>query len=328
MNIRQYYLKVSIIILYHIKIEKFKNRAIAIYQQEGNYNNKLKMKERITVTLDDKLIKQIDKRIDGNIIKNRSQQVEVLLKKSLGTDLPSKAVLLVGGKGTRLRPLTYKTPKALLEVNGKTVIEHIFDLLKKFEIRDIILCVGYLKEKIKEYLGDGSKFGVNITYVEEEEPLGTAGPLKLAKKYLDSSFIASNGDELKNINIARMFRLHKRKNALATVALTTVKDPSEYGVAKLDGSRILEFIEKPKPENAPSNLINAGFYILNPKIIDMIPDGFSMIETDVFPQLAKKGRLRGFPFQGQWFDIGNLERYEIAKERWTGVDLYRERYEE
>ena len=286
------------------------------------------MKERITITLDDELIKQIDKRTDGNLIKNRSQQIELLLKKSLGADIPRKAVLLIGGKGTRLRPLTYKVPKALLEVNGKTVIENLFDLLKKYGIRDIILCVGYLKEKIENYLGDGSKFGVNITYIEEDKPLGTAGPLKLAKQYLNSSFIASNGDELKDINIPRMFRLHKRKNALATVALTSVPDPIQYGVAKVDGSRILEFIEKPKPEEAPSNLINAGFYILDPKVIDLIPDGFSMLETDIFPQLAKKGRLRGFPFQGQWFDIGDLQRYETAKKRWQGISPYKEGHEE
>ena len=121
-----------------------------------------------------------------------------------------------------------------------------------------------------------------------------------------------------------MFRLHKRKNALATIALTTVEDPSHYGVAKLDGSRIVEFVEKPKKEDAPSNLINAGFYILEPEVIDMIPDGFSMLEKDVFPKLAKQGRLRCFPFAGQWFDIGNLERYEIAKKKWTGVNPYDE----
>ena len=286
------------------------------------------MKERITITMDSGLIKQIDKRVDGDMIKNRSQQIELLLTKALGAGVPKKAVLLVGGKGTRLRPLTYKQPKALLEVNGKTVIEHILDLLKKYGIREIILCVGYLKEKIKEHLGDGSKFGVIITYIEEKEPLGTAGPLKLAKKHLNSSFVCSNGDELKDINISRMFRLHKRKDALGTVALTTVSDPTLYGVAKLDGSRILQFIEKPKKEKAPSNLINAGFYILEPDVIDLIPDGFSMLETDVFPQMAMKGRLRGFPFQGQWFDIGNLERYELAKKRWKGVDPHRERYEE
>ena len=277
------------------------------------------MKERITITLDKNLLGQIDKRIDGIEIKNRSQEIENILSESLGTHIPRKAVLLVGGKGTRLKPLTDKTPKALLEVHKKAVTEHIFDLLKKYGIKEAVLCVGHLKNKIKEHFGDGSGFGINIDYVEEDEPLGTAGPLKLAKKYLKESFIVSNGDELKNINIPRMFRLHKRKDALATLALTTVQDPSHYGVARLDGSRIVEFVEKPKKEETPSNLINAGFYILEPQVIDMIPEGFSMLEKDVFPKLAKMGRLRGFPFAGQWFDIGTIERYKLAEKNWKGV---------
>ena len=280
------------------------------------------MKERITITLDKNLISHIDKRIDGADIKNRSQEIEILLAEALGANIPSNAVLLVGGRGTRLKPLTDDIPKALLEVQGKTITEHLFDLLKKYGIRDCILSTGYLKEKIKEYFGDGSKVGINITYVEENEPLGTAGPLKLAKKYLKDSFIVSNGDELKNINIPRMFRLHKRKNALATIALTTVDEPSQYGVARLDGSRIIEFLEK--PSNPPSNLINAGFYIIEPEVIDMIPDGFSMLEKDVFPQLAKMGRLRGFPFAGQWFDIGSIERYKIAEKNWKGITHFEE----
>ena len=275
------------------------------------------MKERITITLDGNLIEQIDKRIDGINIKNRSSEIENLLSEALGTHIPTKAVLLVGGKGTRLKPLTDKTPKALLPINGKPVTEHILDLLKKYGIRDVILCVGHLKDKIKSHFEDGSRFGVNITYIEEDEPLGTAGPLRLAKEHLKESFIVSNGDELKNINIPRMFRLHKRKDALATIALTTVEDPSHYGVARLDGSRIIEFVEK--PSHPPSNLINAGFYILEPEVIDMIPDGFSMLEKDVFPKLAKLGRLRGFPFAGQWFDIGTIERYKLAEKQWKGV---------
>ena len=282
------------------------------------------MKERITITLDKDLISHIDKRVDGDLIKNRSQQIEDLLSKSLGAYSPEKAVILVGGKGTRLRPLTLKTPKCMLEVQGKTVTEHLFDLFKKHGIRDMIISVGYLKEKVMDFYGDGSKFGVNITYVEEDEPLGTAGPLRHAKHLLNDSFIVTNGDELKNINIPRMFRLHKRKEALGTIALTTVTDPSHYGVARLSGSRIIEFVEKPKPEEAPSNLINAGFYVLEPKIIDMIPKGFSMLEQDVFPKLAKEGKLRGFPFEGQWFDMGTPERYDAAKKKWEGTSLYDE----
>lgn len=282
------------------------------------------MKERITITLDDRLLEQIDKRIDGTHIKNRSQEIEFLLAEALGSNIPSKAILLVGGKGTRLQPITNTIPKALLEVCERTVTEHLLDLLKKYGIRDVILSVGHLKEKIKSHFRDGSSHGMSIEYVEESEPLGTAGPLLLAKPHLKESFICSNGDELKDINIPRMFRLHRRKGALATIALTTVEDPSHYGVAKLEGSRIVEFVEKPKRENAPSNLINAGFYILEPEVIDMIKPGFSMLEKDVFPKLAEMGRLRGFPFSGQWFDIGNLERWELAKKKWKGISAVEE----
>jgi len=278
------------------------------------------MKERITITLEEDIIKQLDKRIDGKQIKNRSQEIAAILEEGLGISIPSKAVILAGGKGTRLRPLTLTTPKALVDVNGKNLTEWLFELLRKYNVRDVILSVGYLADKIRDYFTDGSKFGMNVDYVEEKTPLGTAGPLRLAKDKLTDSFICSNGDELKCINIARMYRLHKRKNALATIALTSVEDPSQYGVARLDGSRILEFVEKPKKENAPSNLINSGFYIIEPEVIEMIPKNkFCMLEKDVFPQLAKEGKLRGFPFSGQWMDTGSMERLERARKIWKGI---------
>ncbi len=282
------------------------------------------MKERITITLDKDLIGQIDKRIDGVEIKNRSQEIELILKKSLGTEMPKKAVILAGGKGTRLRPLTNNIPKALIDIHGRTLTEHLFDLFKKYGIREVILSTGHMKEKIKNFYENGTKFGVNIIYVEETKALGTAGPLKLAKEMLNESFIVSNGDELKKINIARMFRLHKRKNALVTIALTTVDDPTVYGVARLDGSRIVEFVEKPKKEESPSNLINAGFYIIEPEVIKMIPEGFAMLEKEVFPKLAKQGKVRGFPFSGQWFDTGSMERLKKARKLWKDIDPYEE----
>lgn len=230
-----------------------------------------------------------------------------------------KAIILAGGQGTRLRPLTYEIPKALIPIHGKTITEHLFDLLKKYGIKDIILAVGYMREKIKNCYNNGTKFGINLSYVEEEEPLGTAGPLRLAKNMLKETFIVSNGDELKDINIPEMYNLHKKSKALATIALTAVDDPSAYGVAKLEGSKIIEFVEKPKKEEAPSNLINAGFYILEPEVISLIPEGFAMLEKDVFPKLAKEGKLYGYHFKGQWFDTGNFERYEKALKEWKGL---------
>ena len=280
------------------------------------------MKERVTITLNENLIKQLDKRIDGEEIKNRSQEIEKILEDSLGISIPSKALILAGGKGTRLRPLTYKIPKALIEVQGKTLTEWLFELFKKYGIRDVILSTGYMADKIRDYFTDGSKFGMNVDYVEEnpDKPLGTAGPLRLAKDMLKDSFIVSNGDELKCINIPRMFRLHKRKKALVTIALTSINDPSQYGVARLDGSRIVEFVEKPKKSEAPSNFINSGFYIIEPEVIEMIPKGkFCSMEREIFPKLAEEGRLRGYPFSGQWFDTGDIERLERARKLWKGI---------
>ena len=230
-----------------------------------------------------------------------------------------KAVILAGGKGTRLRPLTYKIPKALLPINGKTLTEHIFDLLKRHRITEIFISIGYLSGQIKNHFKDGREFGVDITYLEENEPLGTAGPLILAKDNLNESFLVSNGDELKDIDRDEMHKQHKQNNALVTIALTEVKDPSQYGVAKLEGKKILEFVEKPKKKEAPSNLINSGLYIIEPEVIDMIPEGFVMLEKTIFPKLAEQGRLFGYPFFGQWFDTGNMERYNNALKEWKGL---------
>lgn len=230
-----------------------------------------------------------------------------------------KAIILIGGQATRLRPITLEKPKALIELQGKTIVEHVFDLLKKYGITDITLSVGHLKEQIKDYFGDGRKFGVKISYIEEDEPLGTAGPLNLLSEKITETFITGNGDELKEININKMLKFHRQMGGLATLALTKVDDPSMYGVARLLGSKILEFVEKPKKEKAPSNLINAGFYILEPEVLNLIPQGRAMFEYDVFPKLASAGKLYGFEFSGQWFDTGNLERLEEAEKEWRGI---------
>ncbi len=277
------------------------------------------MKERVTLTLEKSIIAQVDAMVAGYSIKNRSHAVELLILKALKAHVPKKVVILAGGKGTRLRPITYELPKALLPIHDKTMTEHLFDLFRKYEIKDIILAIGHMREKIKKAYGNGDRFGIKLSYIEESSPLGTAGCLRKAKKLLGETFIVSNGDELKNVDIEEMYKVHKENNALATIALTTVEDPSAYGVARLSGSRILEFVEKPSKGNAPSNLINAGFYIIEPEVVDMIPSGFSMLEKDVFPKLAKQGRLFGYPFSGQWFDTGNIQRYERALKEWKDI---------
>src|SRR3989344_3880393 len=140
------------------------------------------MKERITITLDDNIIQDIDSIIDNNKIQNMSHAISVLLRKALGGQIPRKALILCGGKGTRLRPITYEIPKVLIPIQGKTIVEHLFELFKKYGVTDITLSIGYLKEKVKEYFGNGSRFGINISYIEEDGALGTAGPIKKARK--------------------------------------------------------------------------------------------------------------------------------------------------
>jgi NDP-sugar pyrophosphorylase family protein len=277
------------------------------------------MKERITLTIDEKILEKVDRLVDGLSVRNRSHAIELILSKYMNFKELKTALILAGGEGTRLRPITYEIPKALVPVHGKPLIEHLFDLLKKYGVNDVILSVGHMKDKIMDERGNWSRAGMNISFVEEKTPLGTGGPLRLAKDKLIKTFIVSNGDELKNINVMDMYEAHKRNRALATIALTTVSDPSQYGVAKLEGNRIIEFVEKPKKDKAPSKLINAGFYIIEPEVVEMIPKGKVSLEKQIFPKLAKMGRLYGFPFSGQWFDTGNLERYERALKEWRRI---------
>jgi len=277
------------------------------------------MKERLTITLDSDTLSMLDQHIDGKKIKNRSHAIEVFLHRVLGNNRPHKAILLLGGKGTRFRPITYELPKALLPVQGKTVPEHLIDLFKKYNITDLIFSIGYMADKIQAYYGDGSKYGVKITYIKEDEPLGSAGAIKLAARNLTDTFIVTNGDELKDIDLEEMYVFHKQNKALVTAALTTVDNPSLYGVAKLEGNTILEFVEKPSKDKAPSNLINSGLSIWEPEVLKLIPSGFSMYEKDVFPKLAKEKKLFGYIFSGQWFDTGTPERYERATKEWKGI---------
>jgi len=278
------------------------------------------MKERVTLTLDSDLIRRIDERVDGHRIRNRSHAMELMLFQALGSVMPKKALLLAGGKGSRLKPITHEIPKPLVPLHGKPIIEHTFDLLKKYGIKDIIVSIGHMGDKIRQHFGDGKRFGVNITYIEEKKPLGTAGPLRLAKHLLNETFIMCNADNLWNIDLIDLYMFHKERGGKATIALTTIEDPSEYGVAKMSGNRIIEFIEKPKKGTEPSKLINSGFYIIEPEVIDYVPKKKSMMEVDIFPKIAREGKLYGYTFDGQWFDTGTMERYEKAIKEWNDIE--------
>lgn len=276
-------------------------------------------RERLTITLRDDVLKRVDGMVDNIRIRNRSHAIEVLLSRALSTRSVKHAVILAGGKGTRMRPFTYEIPKPMIPVQGRPLIQHIVELLRKYEVSEIVFSVGYMGDKIREYFGNGSKLGVNITYVEEDKELGTAGPLNLLKDKLTETFLMLNGDVLANIDLKDLASFHCEKKGVATIALTAVHDPSRFGAARLRGDNILEFIEKPQAGREPSNLINAGVYALEPEVFKYIPRGRAMMEKDVFPKLAKKGKLFGYHFDGQWFDTGTPESYEVAIKNWKGV---------
>ncbi|MFH1668525.1 MAG: nucleotidyltransferase family protein [Candidatus Woesearchaeota archaeon] len=228
----------------------------------------------------------------------------------------TKAIILAGGFGTRLRPLTETTPKPLLPIKGKPIIEHAINNFRRHGILDIALLIGYKAEMMKEYFGDGSSFGVRITYCIEDEPLGTGGAIKraVAENGIDDTFIAINGDNLADFDWTAILQAHRKNNAKVTLTLYPVEDVTQYGIAKLDGDKIIEFIEKPSVDKAPSNLNNAGGYVLEPKVLDMLPQGKCSLERDCFEILAKGGEVYAFRHEGQWFPTDDIEKYTYADE--------------
>jgi len=223
-----------------------------------------------------------------------------------------KAVILVGGPGTRLQPLTYSLPKSLVPVLNRPLMEHMIAYLKQFGVEDIILTLNYLPDAIRNYFGDGRDFGVSLTYCLEKDPLGTAGAVKNAGAYLDSTFIVLNGDIFTEMDLSDMLSFHIKKKAQATIALTWVDNPSAFGVVETDSnSRVKRFIEKPPPGQATTNWINAGAYILEPEVLEHIPiNQHYMFEKGLFPRLLDAGEpVYGYPYRGYWLDMGTLEKY-------------------
>lgn len=223
-----------------------------------------------------------------------------------------KAVILVGGPGTRLQPLTNNIPKSLVPVLNRPFMEYTFAYLKHYGIEDIILTLNYLPETIRDCFGDGSRAGVRLSYYIEEEPLGTAGAVKNAEELLDNTFVVLNGDVFTDIDLADMLAFHYRNSAAATISLKWVDDPSAFGVVETDDTgRVRRFIEKPPASEATTNWINAGIYILEPGVLKHVPSRTHyMFERGLFPRLLDSGeRVFGYPFQGYWLDTGTLEYY-------------------
>jgi mannose-1-phosphate guanylyltransferase len=252
-----------------------------------------------------------------------------------------KAVVLAGGFGTRLRPLSCTRPKHLFPIGNKPQLDWTIEKLAKSRTKEVILAVNYMadvyiqhykKSKHKPKISFSQDILPSGTHTLFQRPLGTGGPIKNAEKLIGRKepFLVLNGDILTNIDYAELMKRHRTNNkATATIALYSVEDPSRYGAAELaKDNRILRFIEKPTREKAPSNLINAGIYVLEPEIFDYIPSGRPVsIEREVFPKLAEEGKLYGYPFDGLWIDIGEPEDYLKANKLWLDQEIRKNQIE-
>ncbi len=219
---------------------------------------------------------------------------------------------MAGGEGTRLRPLTSNAPKPLLPMAGRPMMEHVIRLLARHGITDIIVTVAFMANAVRDYFGDGGEFGVSLTYVDEPSPLGTAGSVRNAAEHLDEHFLVISGDVITDIDLTHVVAFHEAREALATIALTPVENPLEFGIVitREDGS-IERFLEKPTWGQVFSDTINTGIYVLEPDIFDLVDAGQPVdFSADVFPRLLRERQaLFGAVAHGYWEDVGTLDAY-------------------
>jgi NDP-sugar pyrophosphorylase family protein len=223
-----------------------------------------------------------------------------------------RAIILAGGKGTRLYPITKEIPKPLLPVKGKPIINYLVDLFLRSGIKNVAVLISKDQKENFDWWQKRYYPNLNIKFVEEEQPLGTFGGIYFLKEWVGNyPFFMTNGDEIKEIDLPEMASFHDAQNTLATICSVNVPDPQNYGVVICNNNRVTEFLEK--PENPPSNYVNSGLYLCSPEIFNSHPGPkFLMIEKDIFPVLAKENKLANFRYKGYWTDCGTWERYGNA----------------
>ena len=226
-----------------------------------------------------------------------------------------KAVVMAGGEGTRLRPLTSNQPKPMVPVVGKPCMEHILELLREHGMNEVIVTVAFLPQAIRSYFGAGETLGMEIGYSVEESPLGTAGSVRLAAKQLDETFLVISGDALCDLDLTALVDFHKEKGAAVTIGLKSVENPLEFGIVVTDeDGRIERFLEKPSWGQVFSDTINTGIYVIEPEVLKHVPaDRPYDFSKELFPYLLEMGRpLYGYVMEGYWQDIGNLDQFRQA----------------
>ena len=234
-----------------------------------------------------------------------------------------KACIMCGGEGTRMRPLTFERPKPCIPILNKPSIGYLVEQLSIRGFDDIVMTLGYLGDKIEEYLGDGSIFGVSVNYVYEKEKLGTAGSVKNAESYLkDAPFLVVGGDHVLDLNLREMYRFHEEHDGMVTTGLLPVEDPREYGIVDMDvNNKIKRFLEKPAPGQIFSNLASTGIYVCDPELLEWIPRGRYDFAKNLFPSLLQANEpIYGWLARGHWTDIGDPAEYRAAA-RWKLENL-------
>lgn len=224
-----------------------------------------------------------------------------------------KSIILVGGKGTRLRPLTYETPKQMLPLVGAPMIESVLATLRAHGVSDAVLSLGYLPDRFTAAYPDNLIAGVRVSYAVETVPLDTAGAIRFAAATaaIDETFVVVNGDVLTDLNVTRLLRFHRARSAEVTIALTPVDDPSRFGVVATDGDgRVQAFVEKPPADEAPTNLVNAGVYVFEPSALELIAaDRPVSVEREIFPELVRRRQLFAISDENYWIDTGTPQAY-------------------
>lgn len=227
--------------------------------------------------------------------------------------------MLVGGMGTRLRPLTLTVPKQMLPVGGRPMIEHVVEHLAAHGVDEVVLALGFRPDAFRSAYPDGHCRGVRLCYAVEPEPLDTAGAVAFAAAHagVDDTFVVCNGDVLTDLDVTSLVAFHRRRDALATIHLTPVEDPSAFGVVPTDDTgRVLDFVEKPPAGEAPTNLVNGGTYVVEPEVLDLVPSGRRVsIERETFPALVGTGRLYALASPASWLDAGTPATYLAANLR-------------
>ena len=268
-------------------------------------------KERILELANEKKLHQIPIISNGKLIGIQDIR-EFLTPKNK----PNKVILMVGGLGTRLRPLTNDVPKPMLDVGNKPILHTIVENFAKYGYTDIIMCVNYKSEIIKEYFGNGDKFGVKIEYVLESQRMGTAGALSLLKERPKDDFFVMNGDLLTNVNFEYLHEYHKDSNALASICIRKYEMQVPYGVVNVRANKVTSIEEKP----TQSFFVSAGIYMFSPIVLDFIPKGVFYDMPTLFSDLLKHDfPIHPFPIREYWLDIGRMDEYRRANDEYEGV---------